>query len=168
MIWFELGYCCCCCKKDSLIIVLLCAVVSFLSLLICRAIFNAIIKDIYFAKEELAVQHEQIICSYLLCFTLWNCRILFTEETDIGVCFCGLWVFNQSLLFCLRCCMWPYLPQHNINVNIAEVLKLEPDKLPNTTTVTKGGKTGNLFAQSVCREQMTRKIKSANKVETST
>lgn len=34
--------------------------------------------------------------------------------------------------------------------------------------MTKGGKTGNLFAQSVCWEQMTRKIKSANKVETST
>lgn len=49
-----------------------------------------------------------------------------------------------------------------------EVLKLATDKLPNTTTVTKGGKTGNLFAQSVCWEQMTRKIKSANKVETST
>lgn len=54
------------------------------------------------------------------------------------------------------------------NVNIEEVLKLAPDRPPNTTTVTKGGKTGNLFAQSVCWDQMTRKIKSANKVETST
>lgn len=35
------------------------------------------------------------------------------------------------------------------NVNIEEVLKLALDRPPNTTTVTKGGKTGNLFAQSV-------------------
>lgn len=53
-------------------------------------------------------------------------------------------------------------------VNIEEVLKLALDRPTNTTTVTKGGKSGNCFAQSVCWEQMTRKIKSANKVETST
>lgn len=49
-----------------------------------------------------------------------------------------------------------------------KVLKLAPSKPLNTVTVTKEGKTGNLFAQSVCWEQMTRKIKSAYKVETST
>lgn len=41
--------------------------------------------------------------------------------------------------------------QHKVNFNIEKVLKLASDNLPNTTSVTKGGKTGNLFAQSVLR-----------------
>lgn len=50
--------------------------------------------------------------------------------------------------------------------DIKEILKLALNRPPNTTRVTKGGKTGNLFSQSVRWEQMSRKIKSANKVET--
>lgn len=50
--------------------------------------------------------------------------------------------------------------------DIKEILKLALNQPPNTTRVTKGGKTGNLFSPSVCWEQMSRKIKSANKVET--
>lgn len=74
------------------------------------------------------------------------------------------------MVFQLSMCRIPFSETLAVaaNVNIEEILKLAPDRPPNTTIVTKGGKTGNLFAESVCWEQMTRKIKSANKVETST
>lgn len=77
----------------------------------------------------------------------------------IAVLFCSPLSLSRVLQ---DTCFW-FCCSH---ADIEEILKLALNRPTNTTRVTKGGKTGNLFVRSVCWEQMSRKIKSANKVET--